>query len=152
MGESQAVCELCGEPMPAGEEMFKFHGYSGPCPKPPLARPHAEAHTPGPWVTNAFGTQVLTGDSWNTICELAIGKDHRLASWEDGRAATDITANARLIAAAPSLFEALKAAEGHLLNAKIDLETGTKKATTIATIEGGLRRIRTALESVRETA
>lgn len=29
-------CELCGEPMPAGEEMFKYHGHSGPCPKPPL--------------------------------------------------------------------------------------------------------------------
>lgn len=28
-------CELCGEPMPQGEEMFKFHGYSGTCPKPP---------------------------------------------------------------------------------------------------------------------
>jgi hypothetical protein len=28
------TCELCGEPMPPGEEMFKFHGYSGPCPKP----------------------------------------------------------------------------------------------------------------------
>ena len=34
----QAKCELCGEPMPPGEEMFKFHGYSGPCPKEPL--PH----------------------------------------------------------------------------------------------------------------
>lgn len=31
-----ARCELCGEPMPPGEEMFKFHGYSGNCPKPPL--------------------------------------------------------------------------------------------------------------------
>jgi hypothetical protein len=31
--ESQAaICEICGKPMPAGEEMFKFHGYSGPCP------------------------------------------------------------------------------------------------------------------------
>lgn len=30
----QPTCELCGEPMPAGEEMFKFHGYSGPCPTP----------------------------------------------------------------------------------------------------------------------
>lgn len=29
------TCELCGEPMPAGEEMFKFHGYSGQCQKPP---------------------------------------------------------------------------------------------------------------------
>lgn len=31
-------CEVCGEPMPEGEEMFKYHGYSGPCPKPPLKR------------------------------------------------------------------------------------------------------------------
>lgn len=34
----QAHCTVCGEPMPAGEEMFNYHGYSGPCPKPPL--PH----------------------------------------------------------------------------------------------------------------
>jgi hypothetical protein len=32
----EARCGLCGEPMPPGEEMFKFHGYSGPCPKLPL--------------------------------------------------------------------------------------------------------------------
>lgn len=31
-------CELCGEPMPVGEEMFKYHGYSGPCPKPPIGK------------------------------------------------------------------------------------------------------------------
>ena len=31
-----ADCELCGEPMPPGEEMFRFHGYSGTCPKPLL--------------------------------------------------------------------------------------------------------------------
>jgi hypothetical protein len=31
-------CELCGEPMPEGETMFKYHGYSGPCPKPPLPK------------------------------------------------------------------------------------------------------------------
>lgn len=30
-------CEICGEPMPEGETMFKFHGFSGPCPAPPLA-------------------------------------------------------------------------------------------------------------------
>lgn len=36
--DEQAKCELCGEPMPPGEQMFKFHGYSGPCPKPPLPR------------------------------------------------------------------------------------------------------------------
>ncbi len=28
------VCSLCGKPMPEGEEMFMFHGYSGPCPTP----------------------------------------------------------------------------------------------------------------------
>jgi hypothetical protein len=31
-------CEICGEPMPKGEEMFKYHGYSGPCPKPPIPK------------------------------------------------------------------------------------------------------------------
>lgn len=30
----EGVCELCGQPMPEGEEMFKYHGYSGPCPNP----------------------------------------------------------------------------------------------------------------------
>jgi hypothetical protein len=30
------TCGICGEPMPPGEEMFKYHGLSGPCPKPPL--------------------------------------------------------------------------------------------------------------------
>lgn len=34
----QHKCELCGEPMPPGEEMFNYHGYSGPCPKPPLTK------------------------------------------------------------------------------------------------------------------
>lgn len=34
-----ANCTVCGEPMPPGEEMFKFHGYSGDCPKPPLPKP-----------------------------------------------------------------------------------------------------------------
>lgn len=38
MDQSQPTCALCGEPMPAGEEMFNYHGHSGPCPKPPLAR------------------------------------------------------------------------------------------------------------------
>lgn len=34
-----AKCKLCGEPMPPGEEVFYYHGYSGPCPKPPLPKP-----------------------------------------------------------------------------------------------------------------
>lgn len=40
-----AKCELCGEPMPAGEDMFNFHGYSGPCPKPPLPKPRLSPFT-----------------------------------------------------------------------------------------------------------
>lgn len=35
----QQKCGLCGEPMPPGEEMFEYHGYSSPCPKlPPGAK------------------------------------------------------------------------------------------------------------------
>lgn len=41
--DEKATCELCGEPMPDGETMFKFHGYSGPCPKPPLTKTEREA-------------------------------------------------------------------------------------------------------------
>ena len=32
-------CALCGEPMPPGEEMSNYHGFSGDCPKPPLKKP-----------------------------------------------------------------------------------------------------------------
>jgi hypothetical protein len=39
MEKEVAKCGLCGEPMPPGEEMFKYHGYSGNCPKPPLQKP-----------------------------------------------------------------------------------------------------------------
>lgn len=35
---TQPTCSLCGEPMPAGEDMFLYHGFSGDCPKPPLPR------------------------------------------------------------------------------------------------------------------
>ena len=38
----RAACQLCGEPMPDGEQMFKYHGYSGPCPKPP--KPKTQVH------------------------------------------------------------------------------------------------------------
>ena len=39
---AEAKCGLCGEPMPPGEEMFQYHGYSGPCPNP-QSKPSAEA-------------------------------------------------------------------------------------------------------------
>ena len=34
--DEEVECELCGAPMPAGEEMFRYHGHSGPCPRPPM--------------------------------------------------------------------------------------------------------------------
>lgn len=34
---SVAKCDLCGEPMPPGEQSLRYHGFSGPCPKPPLS-------------------------------------------------------------------------------------------------------------------
>jgi hypothetical protein len=36
MSNEIAICQLCGEPMPEGEEVFNYHGYSGPCPVAPL--------------------------------------------------------------------------------------------------------------------
>jgi hypothetical protein len=42
MTDDEARCELCGELMPPNESMFKFHGYSGDCPKPPLPMPPSE--------------------------------------------------------------------------------------------------------------
>ena len=43
--KGKAICHLCGEPMPEGEEMFNYHGYSGDCPKglKPTPSPHPEA-------------------------------------------------------------------------------------------------------------
>lgn len=45
--EKIAKCTLCGEPMPPGEEMFYYHGYSGACPKPPLKESPAPRPTEG---------------------------------------------------------------------------------------------------------
>lgn len=53
--------------------------------------------------------------------------------------------HAALMCAAPELLAALKAAEGYLLNAKVDLETGAPKRTAINTVEGGLRIVREAI-------
>lgn len=46
-----ALCKICGEPMPPGEEMFNYHGFSGDCPKPPLPKPIEESG----WVIEADG-------------------------------------------------------------------------------------------------
>jgi len=43
------------------------------------------------------------------------------------------------------LRAALGAAKGYMLNAKIDLQTGTPKRTTLATLEGGSKMVDEAL-------
>ena len=43
MSKEKALCGLCGEPMPENEQMFKYHGYSGDCPKPPLLKTDTSA-------------------------------------------------------------------------------------------------------------
>ena len=52
--EKEGYCALCGEPMPPGEEMFMFHGYSGPCPKPPLPK---EFSVPGITIEAALASE-----------------------------------------------------------------------------------------------
>jgi hypothetical protein len=63
----KAICNLCGEPMPQGEQMFKYHGYSGPCPKPPRTEPSEQRPVYSKFPQdkpNAEGTQ-LYGISCN---------------------------------------------------------------------------------------
>jgi hypothetical protein len=78
-------CELCGEPMSEGEEMFKIHGYSGPCPKPPL--PSAVAYDPKDDVILAANKRIheLKG-ALTSIKKLCSGD--RVPNWSDDRATT----------------------------------------------------------------
>lgn len=45
----KATCSICGYPMPEGESMFKFHGYSGSCPKEPPPVTAKRPPTPVGW-------------------------------------------------------------------------------------------------------
>lgn len=71
-----AKCQLCGEPMPAGEEMFNYHGYSGPCPKPPRTDPRPERplyskfaqDKPNPEGTQLWGINCNEGWRESIVC------------------------------------------------------------------------------------
>lgn len=83
MSQETVKCELCGEPMPPGEEMFKCHGYSGPCQNPPLpkARPA--------WIDEAAeecAEHVLVGEGERTFARII--ERHFNASKPTGGAAT----------------------------------------------------------------
>lgn len=84
-------CEICGAPMPTGEEMFKYHGYSGPCPKPPLMMKPRK---------NANAIEVAYGLLWGTTTDDkrvhearrllldAIGKDGQVRGIEGAKKLT----------------------------------------------------------------
>ena len=67
-----AVCELCGKPMPEGEGMFRYHGYSGPCPGP-----HEDAASDPVAAALAWCNQPLmvVGDS-ELLNALAVARMH----------------------------------------------------------------------------
>ncbi len=44
--EEKATCGVCGHPMPEDEQMFMYHGYSGPCPEPKLTKHEVVAESP----------------------------------------------------------------------------------------------------------
>jgi hypothetical protein len=72
MMAEKALCELCGEPLPQGEEMFKFHGYSGNCPKPPLHR-NVPARSVPAWIAAAAkecSDRVLVGEGEKAFTEI----------------------------------------------------------------------------------
>lgn len=93
MSEEIARCELCGEPMPPGEEMFHYHGFSGPCPKPPLKK-HGEAMASeqekivyrglrGPMPVENFAVSMSDcaahgpdGDGWDTAQAESLTREH----------------------------------------------------------------------------
>jgi hypothetical protein len=70
----------------------------------PKAQPSA-AHTPGPWVKGRYGE--LQGSDGATVCVKGLGVSISLS----GDPYPVAEANARLIAAAPDMYEALKEAE-----------------------------------------
>lgn len=75
MSESdpKPVCALCGEPMPPGEEMFKMHGYSGPCPKPPKpSRP-----------THSVAVYTVIGDDNRLHEDLTIGRERPFSAMQE---------------------------------------------------------------------
>ena len=71
----QPTCELCGEPMPAGEEMFKIHGYSGNCPKPPLADKSRVPH--------GITVSVKVGNDNRLHEDMAVGRDRPFSALQE---------------------------------------------------------------------
>lgn len=110
MNDQRPTCTVCGDPMPEGEEMFKFHGYSGPCPKPPKARPVTTSKfTKGPWALfsdrEALELTVMPAMRPGSIATLQF-----VSADESDPRNVEQNANADLIRSAPDLYRAAQRA------------------------------------------
>jgi hypothetical protein len=91
--EAAAVCGLCGKPMPEGEEMFNYHGFSGPCPPPDIhsevfeaAKQWLESNTKIRWTTEPGpGEEGITLEELNR-------RPNKYAGWLSNFAASMVAA------------------------------------------------------------
>lgn len=87
--EEIAACRLCGEPMPPNEQMFQYHGYSGPCPVPSAPAVSSTSNLPAdveralesPWVTPFSLKELLRRES--TRLRVALADVARLTEQRD---------------------------------------------------------------------
>lgn len=92
------VCALCGEPMPPGEEMFMYHGYSGPCPvrmksASVLAPSEAEGSGRAPSEGSAGEAELLADGPREAVTRLvveALAQMHAWLAWECGRSEEEV--------------------------------------------------------------
>ena len=97
-----------------------------------------EAHTPGPWVVHGRSgpTQPITvgraetGPGW-TVCRVLKQENSGDCCWAD----------ARLIAAAPTMLEALRSAEDELRRCGLDcVDSDERTATLLTEIRAAITR------------
>lgn len=93
-------------------------------------------HSPGPWGFEG-------PDDFGDYNILQPGISAAVAAVVSNlRPPEEILINARLVAAAPQLLEALATSVAHLLVAKQDIQNGTDKTTACRSIDGAVKRIR----------
>jgi hypothetical protein len=67
--EALALCQICGEPMPEGEDVFNYHGLSAPCPKPPIKRKLERVQEMSDAIRNSgFDVGLLTPEEVAKVC------------------------------------------------------------------------------------